>query len=191
MRNVIGFLRRMWESGAVPPAATTWDGSSNNNYFIGGDIGMCLNSNSIMGKLNEKTACKPENLVMIPMPEGPNGSYLQASPESITVFDTKNVAGAKEFAKYLLQTETQVEMFKTMGFGYYSPLKRSTAANPLFANLSDNQKVMMQDSRNAVGSSFPGRTRSFPPCTLHSSSTTSFPTSPWTTGLTTRSSTIW
>ncbi|MCI6674830.1 MAG: extracellular solute-binding protein [Spirochaetaceae bacterium] len=156
MRSVINFLRRMWESGAVPPSATTWDGNSNNNYFIGGDIGMCLNSNSIMGKLNETTGCKPGNLLMIPMPKGPNGSYVEASPESITVFNTKNVTGAKEFAKYLLQTDTQVEMFKTMGFGYYSPLKKSTAADSLFANLSDNQKVLMQDSLNAVGPSFPG-----------------------------------
>lgn len=156
MRDVIAYLRRMWESGAVPPAATTWDGGSNNNYFIAGDIGICLNSNSIMGKLNDTTGCKPEDLIMIPMPSGPNGSYVEASPESITVFDTKNTAGAKEFAKYLLQTETQVEMFKTMGFGYYSPLKKSTTADPLFASLTDNQKVLMQDSINAVGPSFPG-----------------------------------
>lgn len=156
MRDVIDYLRRMWESGAVPAAATTWDGNSNNNYFIGGDIGICLNSNSIAAKLNDTTGCKPEDLLMIPMPEGPNGSYVEASPESITVFNTKNVAGAKEFAKYMLQTETQVQMFKTMGFGYYSPLKKSTAADPLFANLSDNEKVLMQNSRHAVGPSFPG-----------------------------------
>lgn len=156
MREALGYLKRFWASGAVPAASTTWDGNSNNQFFIGGDIGFCLNSNSIMAKLNENTATKPDDLLMVPIPSGPAGSYVQANPESITLFRTENLESAKEYAKYLLSAETQIEMFEIMGFGYYSPLRKDVMENPLFDSLSDNEKVLMADSAKAVGASFPG-----------------------------------
>ena len=156
MRAAIDYMKRFWESGAVPAASTTWDGNSNNQFFITGDLGIALNSNSIAAKLNNETAVKPDDLIMIPMPSGPVGSYVQANPESITVFKTKNLDSAMEYAKYLLSAETQIEMFKTMGFGYYSPLRKDVMANELFNSLSDNEKVLMSDSAKAVGASFPG-----------------------------------
>jgi len=156
MRAAIDYMKRFWESGAVPAASTTWDGNSNNQFFITGDLGIVLNSNSIAAKLNNETSVKPDDLVMIPIPSGPAGSYVQANPESITVFKTKNLNNAMEYAKYLLSAETQIEMFKTMGFGYYSPLRKDVMNNPLFDSLSDNEKVLMGDSAKAVGASFPG-----------------------------------
>lgn len=148
-------IRKIWESGTVPSAATTWDGGSNNNFFIGGDIGMVFNSNSIMGKLNDTTAVKPEDLLMIPFPSGPAGSFMSANPESITIFNKGNVEGAKAFTKYLLKEETQVSMFEIMGFGYYSPLKKDVMENELFSNLNQNERVLMQDARKAINVSFP------------------------------------
>ena len=49
MRAAIQYLIDVWNSGAVPSAATTWDGNSNNQFFLTGDIGIVCNSNSIMG----------------------------------------------------------------------------------------------------------------------------------------------
>jgi len=152
--EALRYVKKVWDSGVVPAAATTWDGGSNNNFFIGGDIGMVYNSNSIMGKLNETTGTKPEDLMMIPFPAGPAGSYMGAGPESITIFKKKDTSASRAFAEYLLKAETQVEMFKIMGFGYYSPLKKDVMANELFSNLDDNQKVLMQDSMKAVGLSY-------------------------------------
>jgi multiple sugar transport system substrate-binding protein len=151
----LNFIKKIWESGVVPSACTTWDGGSNNQFFISGDIGMVYNSNSIMGKLNDTTGTKPENLIMIPFPAGPAGSFMSANPESITIFNKKNTEAAESFAKYLLKEETQVSMFEIMGFGYYSPLKKDVIGNALFDNLDKNQKVMMQDSRKAINVSYP------------------------------------
>jgi len=151
----LAFIKKVWESGVVPSAVTTWDGGSNNNFFIGGDIGMVYNSNSIMGKLNETTGTKPEDLMMIPFPAGPAGSVMSANPESITIFKKKNTSAAEAFAKYMLKEETQVTMFDIMGFGYYSPLKKDVMENALFDNLDQNQKVLMQDSRKAINVSYP------------------------------------
>ena len=156
MRNALDYQRKVWKSGAVPEAATTWDGNSNNQFFIAGDMGMVINSNSIMGKLNDKSAVKPENLVILPLPKGTAGAYMQANPESITVFKTKNVDASKEFAKYLLQTDVQLKMFETMGFGYYSPLKKDVMNNPMFDSLSANEKVLLHSGDQYVGSCFPG-----------------------------------
>ncbi len=152
--DALNYVKAVWDSGVVPRAATTWDGGSNNQFFIGGDIGMVYNSNSIMGKLNDTTGTKPENLMVIPFPAGPAGAYMGAGPESITLFNKKDNSASKAFAKYLLKAETQVSMFEIMGFGYYSPLKKDVMANDLFSNLDDNQKVMMQDSMKAVGISY-------------------------------------
>lgn len=148
-------IRRFWESGAVPEAATTWDGGSNNQFFIAGDLGMCFNSNSIAGKLKDTTAVKPDQLIQIPVPTGPAGSYCTGNPESLTVFDTPAKAGAMAFVKYLLKPETQVSMFKTMQFGYYSPLMKSVQKDPLFQSLSDNEKVLMQNAAKTIAVSFP------------------------------------
>lgn len=155
-RAALDYLIRVWNSGAVPAAATTWDGNSNNQFFINGDIGMVFNSNSIMAKLGETTGCKPEDLIILPLPAGPNGAWMQATPESITVFDTDAVDASKEFAKYLLRTETQLNMFEIMGFSYYSPLKAEVIADPMFDDLSQNERVLLNSGDQYVSSSFPG-----------------------------------
>ena len=156
MRAAIQYLIDVWNSGAVPAAATTWDGNSNNQFFLTGDIGMVFNSNSIMGKLNAESAVKPEQLIMIPLPAGPAGAFMQATPESITLFDTDNIEGSKEFAKYLLRTDVQLKMFETMGFGYYSPLKAEVINDPMFDDLSQNERVLLNSGDQYVSSSFPG-----------------------------------
>lgn len=157
MRAAIQYLIDVWNSGAVPSATTTWDGNSNNQFFLTGDIGIVCNSNSIMGKLNDESAVKPEQLIMLPLPKGPTGhGYQQATPESITIFETANVANAEEFVKYLLNTETQLKMFETMGFGYYSPLKKDVINDPMFADLSDNEKVLLNSGDQYISASFPG-----------------------------------
>lgn len=154
-RAALEFLIDVWNSGAVPAAATTWDGNSNNQFFIAGDIGMVINSNSIMGKLDETTAVKPEDLIILPLPEGPAGAYMQASPESITIFKTKNLEASKKFAEYLLQTDVQLKMFEIMGFGYYSPMKKDVMNSPMFDNLNSNQKVLLASGDQYIGACFP------------------------------------
>lgn len=151
------FIKKIWESGAMPGAVTTWDGNGNNNYFIKGDIGMIYNSNSIMAKLNGTTGTKPDDLIIIPYPTGPKGqSYIWSNPETITIFNTAKLASSKKFAQYMIDTKTQVQMFKTMGFGYYSPIRSDVMADPVFDSLSDNEKVMMQDATKIVDVSYPG-----------------------------------
>ena len=141
----------------MPAATTTWDGNANNNYFISGEIGMVYNSNSILTKLTDKTATKPDNAIIVPFPSGPKGlSMMYSNPETLTIFKTPKVELTKKFAAYLLDTKTQVAMFKTMLFGYYSPLRADVMADPLFNSLTDNEKVFMQDAMKIVDPSYPG-----------------------------------
>lgn len=155
-RAALDYLIRVWESGAVPPAATTWDGNSNNQFFISGDIGMVINSNSIMARLDETTGCRPEDLIIIPMPAGPAGAFMSGSPESITIFNTSKVEESQEFAKFLLRNDTQLKMFETMGFSYYAPLKADIISDPMFDNLSDNEKVLINGGDSYISTSYPG-----------------------------------
>ena len=150
------FMQNMWKSGALPAACTTWDGNSNNQFFIGGDIGIVFNSNSILAKLNDKTTVKASDVIIIPFPIGSAGrSFMEASPETISIFKTAKVNYAKQFASYLIKPDTQIKMFRTMGFGYYSPLRADVMNNAIFSSLSQNEKVFMRDTMKAVGPSFP------------------------------------
>jgi multiple sugar transport system substrate-binding protein len=151
----IDFLRKFWQSGAVPPAATTWDGNSNNQFFINGDIGIVNNSNSILPALTDTTPVKKEDVIIIPAPAGPKGRIVIGTPESITIFKTDKLAYSREYAKYLMNPETQITMFKTMGFGYYSPLRQDVLKSSLFMNLSDNERVMAADSTKTVHMTYP------------------------------------
>ena len=154
--DAFAFIKKVWDSGVMPASTTTWDGNGNNNYFIGGEIGMVYNSNSILTKLSAKTAAKPEDVMIVPFPTGPKGlSYMYSNPETITIFKTPHSEAAKKYALYLLDTKTQVAMFKTMKFGYYSPLRADVMADPLFDSLTDNDKVFMQDSSKIVDPSYP------------------------------------
>ena len=159
MRSAIDFLIRLWNSGAVPPAATTWDGNSNNQFFLTGDIGIVQNSNSILEKLPSDNVAL-EDVMILPYPEGPAGSWKQGPPESITVFKTDKLAASEEFVKYISSPEVQLKMFETMGFGYYAPLRYDVIADPMFESLTDNEKVMLRGSTHSVSSSFPGETDS-------------------------------
>lgn len=154
--EAFAFIKKIWDSGAMPAAVTTWDGNGNNNYFIKGDIGMIYNSNSILAKLNDTTGTKPADVMILPYPTGPKGqSLLWSNPETMTIFKTAKLESSKKYAQYLLDTKTQVQMFKTMKFGYYSPIRSDVMADPLFDTLSDNEKVMMQDSTKIVDASYP------------------------------------
>ncbi len=154
--EAFSFVKKLWESGAMPAAVTTWDGNGNNQYFIKGDIGMAYNSNSIMAKLTPETGTKPEDLMIIPYPSGPRGqSMIWSNPETITIFKTPKLELSKKFAQHMIDTKTQVDMFKTMGFGYYSPLRADVMADPQFNSLTDNEKVMMQDATKIVDACYP------------------------------------
>ncbi len=154
------YVKRVWDSGAVPAAATTWDGNANNQYFIQGDIGVVNNSNSILGKLGADTAFGPDDVIILPNPEGPAGLALcSGSPDTVTLFKTAKLGDAREYARYLLKLDTQVKMFETMGFGYYSPVRTDVQAAPLFANLTDNEKVFMQNTLGASSRATPAAGR--------------------------------
>lgn len=154
--EAFAFLKKIWDSGALPAACTTWDGNANNQYFIKGDIGIVYNSNSIMAKLTADTGTKPNDLVIVPYPTGPRGgSMIWSNPETITIFKTAKLDASKKFARYLADAKTQVQMFKTMGFGYYSPLRPDVMSDPIFNSLSANERVMMQDSTKITDASYP------------------------------------
>lgn len=151
------YIKKVWDSKVMPEAVTTWDGNANNQYFISGDVGIVNNSNSILDKLGDDTAFGKDDVIILQALKGPGGAALASgSPDTITLFDTANIDASRDFARHLLQLETQVKMFGTMGFGYYSPVRSDVMADPLFAELSDVEKVLMQNTLSASSACYPG-----------------------------------
>jgi multiple sugar transport system substrate-binding protein len=152
----LSFLKKMIDSGIMPDGVATWDGYANNLYFSNGTVGLVVNSNSIIPKLEETDDAKKENIGIAPPPAGPAGRRYTAAPETITIFETDASEAAEKFAIFLMQKETQIKLFETMGVGYYGPLALNVIDDPAFENIGSQERMFMEAGKYIVGNGWPG-----------------------------------
>jgi len=152
------FMKDIYKSGVMPRGVTAWDGYDNNKYFMDRTVGFVSNSNSIipdMRKSNPELADKI-GVAIAPTHLQTGLRTYSGSPDTITIFKTKNIDQAKEFAKFLLKIDTQVEMFKIMGVGYYGPLQLNVMADPLFSQIGEQERMFVENNKYFVGPEYPG-----------------------------------
>ena len=97
----------IWSKGCTPPDSAKWANIDNNKSFHDERVAMTINSTlSISNALRAK---RPDdyyqNTVTIPWPNGPDDKPFPIETGFIRVVvfkDAKNVAGAKDFLRYLL-----------------------------------------------------------------------------------------
>lgn len=152
----LSFLKKMIDSGIMPEGVTTWDGYANNLYFSNGTVGLVWNSNSILPKLTDEDDAKKENVGIAVPPAGPAGRRCVAAPETITIFETDAVEAAEKFALFLMDKDTQVKLFETMGVGYYGPLAQNVLKDPFFDNIGSQERMFMEVGKYIVGYGWPG-----------------------------------
>ncbi len=157
--EAFAFLKKFYESGAMPESVVTWDGNANNLNFLNGTVGIVMNSNSILAKVGvgSNTTFSKDDVGIAPPPKGPRGTRVQsASPESLTIFKTPAASAAKKFALYLLKKDTQVKMFKKMGVGYYGPLRADVIDDPFFSTIGQRERMFLEANKYIAGIGYPG-----------------------------------
>lgn len=105
--RVLADYTSIWAKGCTPPDSVNWTNIDNNKAFHDQRVAMTINSTlSITNALRAK---RPDdyyhNTATIPWPKAPGGQPYGIETDFIDVVvfkDAKNVAGAKDFLRYLL-----------------------------------------------------------------------------------------
>jgi ABC-type glycerol-3-phosphate transport system substrate-binding protein len=152
------FMKDFYFSGAMPEGVTAWDGYANNMYFENGTVGLVENSNSIIPNLVKENPDMVDKVgvATVPYQKGVGQRRKSGTPDTITVFETAGVEATKKFAVYLLEKDTQVQMFSRMGVGYYGPLRQDVLDDPFFAQIGEQERMFMENNKYLVGIGWPG-----------------------------------
>lgn len=150
------YLKKLYDSGVMPPDVATWNGYDNNLYFTNGTVGLVFNSNSIIPNLKPTDKVKKDEIgITVPM-RGPDGRKMYSPPDTITLFNTKAVKASEDYAVYLLKKSTQLALFSTMGVGYYGPLLLDVISSPQFASLDQQDRMFVESNKYLTGLGWPG-----------------------------------
>jgi multiple sugar transport system substrate-binding protein len=103
---VLDGYTKLYRKGCIPPDTLEWDGGGNNKAFL--DQRALMTPNGSLSVPNAIKATRPvdyaENVATIEWPSAVSGEPLAIVSPSLeaTVFDTKHVATAKAFVRFLV-----------------------------------------------------------------------------------------
>jgi len=75
-RQLLDFLKEVWDSGVVPPDGPTWSDGSNNQAYQTEIIGMAFNTGSILRYLQTEDPELMEKTEVTLIPAGPEGRFV-------------------------------------------------------------------------------------------------------------------
>ena len=165
-RAGLKFIKKAYKE-AWPKATIGWKTLENNQGFLGGKIGMTINSPSIWWKAGQwnvnrkkKKSWKPkkkwkfiyENIGFSLVPRGPGGRHCTSIPMTLVLLKhSKNKKDAKEFIKFMLRPEIQTEyaVKSWMFIPVYNGLAEKLSGNAY-------NKVMAEQAKHAHLPGWPG-----------------------------------
>lgn len=101
----------------TPPGAVGWDDSGNNKAYLAGQAAMVINVGSVYFVLNRDNPDLLANTGFALVPGGPSGRFIAGIGNNLGIFKgAKNPEAAKQFIKYMLETEWQTEWMKASGY---------------------------------------------------------------------------
>lgn len=98
----------LYEAGAIPPAAITWDPGGNNKSYLMGESAMVINVPTLYNaiKNDEQYAQLYENTVVLNLPAGTADDAVFGNPSGWAIMkDGKNPENAKAFIKFVSEKE--------------------------------------------------------------------------------------
>jgi multiple sugar transport system substrate-binding protein len=75
-RQLLDFIKALWDEGVIPPDATTWDDSGNNRAYQTQIVGLTLNTGSILNYMKTEDEELLNKSAVIPIPAGPAGRFV-------------------------------------------------------------------------------------------------------------------
>ena len=99
---------KLYEAGAIPPAAITWDPGGNNKSYLMGESAMVINVPTLYNALknDEQYAELFQNTVVLNLPKGSADDAVFGNPSGWAIMkDAKNKDNAREFIKFVSEKE--------------------------------------------------------------------------------------
>ena len=155
-RQVIALIKDMWDAGAIPQDAVTWDDSGNNKAYLTKAAGMIYNTGSVVAAMRKDDADLLSKTTIVPIPAGPKGRILLGYIYGLMISkNTRNPDLAKDLVTYLMDVERQKKFVEAAGTNYM-PLYKDLAREKIWDDPINKILVNQLAGNNAVG--YPGPT---------------------------------
>ena len=113
-------IKGWWDAKLIPPSSPTWDDTGNNAAFQSKQSAFVINPPSIYGWMVANDKDLLDNSTMAPVPAGTSGSYSGSGSWSWSVFKaSKNIDGAKDLIRYLLDPTRLQSIYAQVGGRWY------------------------------------------------------------------------
>lgn len=108
VRAMIDKYVELYEAGAIPPAATTWDSGGNNKAYLMGEAAMVINVPTLYNAIKNDEQYQElfDNTVVLNLPAGSADNAVFGNPSGWAIMaGAKNKDTAREFIKYVSEKE--------------------------------------------------------------------------------------
>lgn len=113
-------IKGWWDAKLISPSSPTWDDTGNNAAFQSKQAAFVINPPSIYGWMVANDKDLLDNSAMVATPAGTAGSFAASGAWSWSIFKpSKNVDGAKDLIRYLLDPARLQAVYAQVGGRWY------------------------------------------------------------------------
>ncbi len=138
--KVLNWYQNFYQQGYIPPAALKWLNPDNNRSILNREIVMTPNATlSIPVGVRQDTDIYNNKLGILEFPNKPSGKpmrHLTMAEQAAILTESKNQKLAKDFLKYVVQTEVMKDYLTKAG-GRNSPVLESVWQDDFWTNPND------------------------------------------------------
>lgn len=139
--KVLKWYQSFYDRGYIPPAALRWLNPGNNRSILNREIVITPNSTtSIPAAVRQDPDIYNNKLGILEYPNKPNGEsmrHLTMAEQAVILTASKNQKLAKNFLKYLVQTEVKKDYLTKAG-GRNSPVMKPVWKDSFWTNPNDS-----------------------------------------------------
>ena len=138
--KVLEWYKNFYRQGYIPPTALKWLNPGNNRSLLNREVLMTPNSSlSIPVTVRQDPDTYRNKLGILEFPNKPNGKpmqHLTMAEQATILADSKNQDLAKDFLRYIVQTEVSKTYLRTAG-GRNSPVLKTVWEDPFWIDPKD------------------------------------------------------
>jgi multiple sugar transport system substrate-binding protein len=155
-RQTLDFIKGLWDAGVIPPDGPTWDDGGNNRAYQSEIAGMTLNTGSILNYLQTEDAELLDKTAAIPIPAGPQGSFVSGYYYQWGAFNTsEHPELCLQLMEYLFTPE-RLQGYYEAGGGNMLPVYNNMLAHEWWQD--PFRKVLADMVPNTRPQGYPGLT---------------------------------
>lgn len=141
--DMLNKYAELYEAGAIPADATTWDAGGNNGSYLAGRTAIALNAPTLYNALKaDEYKELMENTVVVAPPVGSdNGVYMNFNRGFSIMNTCEDVDTASDLIKYLCEKEWYDEYLDGIA-PVFAPLFQDETENPTWADDEVNAEVL-------------------------------------------------